>query len=573
MMAMFLSVFILTKRRLHPSVSSLTKGRLFSISPLSKGGLRGVALIAALTSLLALAGCRSTGELRLNLPKGAMVLRTASEDDVPSLDPAIGYDTASWQFEQMIFDTLVRYGDADIELHPDVATSWEASSDARYFNFQLRRDVRFSNGRPLTAEDFRYSIERVLTPATRSRGVEYYRNLVGAAEFEAGRATHVSGIEVPDPYTIRFRLVAPDPIFLHKLAMPFAAAVPREVAEQWKEDFTRHPVGTGAFMLHEWRSGQRIVLVRNPHYFLHDAPRLDAIIELIGVNEELQWLKYEAGEIDFSDIPPAEFPMVMKTPRLKALTIKNLTVRTNYLGMNCQMAPFNDVRVRRAFNYAIDKNKLLALLNGRGVVARGVLPPSLPGYDAAVRGYPHDPAMARRMLEEAGVRDGFAPMLWFRSDQTMMRLAQSVQQDLALVGVNVVLKQIAWGPLLEAVRQPKTVPLFLLGWEADFPDPENFLDVLLSKKQWGSNNDAFFSNPQVEDLLTRARPLADLDKRFALYRQAESIVIEEAPWAFLYHPVSYVIRQPWVHNLVLNPMRPTRFEHVWLSNRRFQTRQ
>jgi len=511
-------------------------------------------------------GCRANGP-PLRLPPGAAVLRIAASDDPPTLDPVAGYDTASWQFEQMIFDTLVRYSDAGVDLVPDLATAWEVSPDARVFTFRLRRDARFSNGRPITSADFKYSIERVLRPALRSKGEEYYRALMGAADFIAGKAAHVAGIETPDPYTVIFRLAEPDPIFIHKLAMPFASAVPREVAERWGEDFSRHAVGSGPFKLEQWISGQRLVLVKNPYYFIKGEPRLDAIVELTGVNDELEWLKFEAGEIDVSTIPPAEFPYVMKTPRLRALTIHEVTVTTNYLGMNCQMPPFTDVRVRRAFNYAIDKHKLLALLNGRGVVARGVLPPNMPGYNPALTGYPYDPEKARRLLEEAGVGRGFAPELWTRPDQTVLLLAQSIQQDLALVGVDVVIKPIAWGPLLEAIRQPKTVPLFLLAWEADFPDPENFLEVLLSRKQWGSNNDSFYYDPAVDALLARAAPLANLAERHALYRKAEEIAVADAPWVFLYHPVTYVIRQPWVHGYTLNPMRPSRFEQVWLSAR------
>jgi oligopeptide transport system substrate-binding protein len=522
-----------------------------------------MALLIAIAALLA--GCGGGDEGLDGFPRGAQVLHLASTDDVPTLDPAAGYDTASWTYEQMIFDTLVRYGDADVELHPDVATSWESSPDATTFTFHLRHDVRFSNGRPVTAADFRYQIERVLNPATSSKGVEYYRSIAGAADFSAHRKPHVDGIETPDPYTIVFHLVGPDPIFPHKLSMPFAAAVPHEVVEKWGEDFSHHVIGSGSFKLKEWRGGERIVIEKNPDYFIKGLPRLDGVVELVGVNEELGWLKFESGQIDVGGIPPSEFPYVMKTPALRKLTHKQVTVTTNYLGMNCQMAPFNDLRVRQAFNYAINKDKLVQVLNGRGVVARGVLPPNLPGYDPSLRGYDYDPAKARALLEQAHLPPAFKPSLWLRADETTVTLAESIQQDLALAGVNVELKPVAWGPLLEAIRQPKNIELFLLAWEADFPDPENFLSVLLSRQQWGSNNDSFYFNPEVDKLLQEAGPTTDLPKRYALYDQAEKIVIGDAPWVFLYYPVTYVIVQPWVHDYVLNPMRPTRFEKVWLS--------
>lgn len=522
-------------------------------------------VVITIVSLLVLGGCRGQSPDGLNLPYNARVLHLASLDDIPTLDPVAGYDIASWSFEQMIFDTLIRYSDAGVNLVPDLATSWEAASDARTFSFHLRHNASFGNGRIVTSTDFKYAIQRVLAPATRSKGIEYYRGIVGAEDFVAGRARSVTGIETPDPWSIIFHLTAPDPIFLDKLAMPFAAAVPGEVVEKWGDDFSRHVVGSGPFMLKEWRSGQRIVLARNPYYFVPELPRVDAIVTQIGVDQELEWLKFQAGEIDVSAIPSAEFPYVMKTPRLRDLTLHITTLSTDYLGMNCRMKPFNDVRVRQAFNYAIRKDKLIAILNGRGVAANGILPPGLPGYDSTVEGYPYNPTKARRLLEKAGVGANFSPTLWMRADQEETIHAESIQQDLAAVGVQAVLKPVAWSALLEAVRQPDTVEFFSLGWEADFPDPENFLEVLFARRQWGSNNDTFYANPSVDALLNEAAPVSDRSKRYALYDQAQRIILADAPWVLLYHPVSYVIRQPWVHDYVLNPMRPTRLEKVWLT--------
>ncbi len=531
------------------------------------GARRALAAVALwLAAVSSAAGCRGAGAPAMpDFAPGAQVLHLAVQDDVPTLDPAAGYDTASWTFEQMIFDTLVRYSDGGVDLVPEIAASWDESPDATVFTFHLRRDARFTNGRAVTAADFKYEIERVLKPATRSKGMEYFREIAGAAEFQAGQAQAVSGIAAPDPWTVVFHLDGPDPIFVQKLAMPFAAAVPREEVERWGEDFSRHVVGSGPFKLAQWIGGQRLVLVRNPGYFIRGVPRLDAVVEEIGVNDDLQWLKFEAGDIDVSRIPPAEFLYVMKTPRLRALTLHIVDLATEYIGMNCGMKPFDDVRVRRAFNYAIDKRKIIALLNGRGVVAEGVLPPGLPGFNPRAKGYPYDPAKARHLLEAAGPGKDFSPTLWMRADRTEMMIGQSIQQDLALVGVHVALKPVAWGPLLEAIRQPGTVALVDLGWEADFSDPQNFLEVLLSRQQWGANNDTFYYNPEVDKLLAEAAPLTGRARRYALYNQAADLVAADAPWVFLYNPVAYVIRQPWVNGYVLNPMRPTRLERVWLS--------
>jgi oligopeptide transport system substrate-binding protein len=521
------------------------------------------ALFIPLLSLFS-SGCRA-GPSPLQFAPDAMVLHLASRDDIPTLDPVAGYDTASWAFEQMLFDTLVRYSDSGVDLVPDGATSWESSADARTFTFHLRPNLRFSSGRLVNSADFRFEIERVLDPANNSQGIEYYRAINGAEQYSRGQAKTVIGIDAPNPETIIFHLTAPDPIFLAKLAMPFAAAVPPETVARYGRDFSRHAVGSGPFMLKEWKSGQRIVMVKNPFYFIKGLPHLDTVIEQMGVDDNLEWLKYETGEIDIAAIPPAEFPYVMNNPRLKALTLKLVTLATDYLGMNCQMPPFNDIRVRRAFNYAINKDKLIAVFNRRGLPATGILPPGLPGYDRSIQGYSYDPAKARQLLEQASLPRNFRPQLWLRADETQMMLAQSIQQDLALVGIQVQLKPVAWSPLLEAIRQPDTVELELSGWEADFPDPENFLAVLFARNQWGANNNSFYYNAQVDALFARAAQLTDMDKRYAIYDEAQRIIVSDAPWVFLYYPVAYVIRQPWVHGYVLNPMRPTRLERVWLD--------
>ena len=521
-------------------------------------------LLLLVPLILLSSGCRS-GPSPLQFAPGAMVLHLATRDDIPTLDPVAGYDTASWAFEQMLFDTLVRYSDSGVELVADAATRWESSADRLTFTFHLRPDIRFSNGRAVTSADFKFEIERVLDPANNSQGIEYYRAIAGAEQYSSGQTKTVAGIDTPDPQTIIFHLTAPDPIFLAKVAMPFAAAVPHETVARYGKDFSRHVLGSGPFMLKEWKSGQRIVLVKNPFYFIKGIPHLDAVVEQMGVDDNLEWLKYETGEIDISAIPPAEFPYVMKTPRLRALTLKLVMLATDYLGMNCQIPPFTDVRVRRAFNYAINKNKFIAVFNRRGVPASGILPPGLPGYDHTVQGYPYDPAKARQLLEQAAIPRNFTPQLWIRADETQMMLAQSIQQDLALVGIHVLLKPVAWPPLLEAIRQPGTVELALSGWEADFPDPENFLEVLFSRKQWGANNNSFYYNPRTDALFAQAARLTDMKKRYTIYDEAQKIIVGDAPWVFLYYPVAYIIRQAWVHDYVLNPMRPTRLERVWLD--------
>lgn len=497
-------------------------------------------------------------------PRRGGVLRLASSDDVPTLDPAIGYDSLSWFFEQLIFDTLLDYDDEG-HLIPRLAASWEVSSDHKTYTFRLKPGLKFSDGSPLTAGDFVFSLQRVIDPATASQGAEFFRGIAGARDFAQGRASRVLGLAAPDSQTVVIRLELPDPLFPHKLTLLFSAVVPRRLLEKPQRDFASHPVGSGPFMLEQWRRGDRIKLERNPYYRNPDAVYLDGVEQLVGVSEQLAWLKFESGELDVAAIPPAEFPRVVADPEYRDRLVKGVTLTTSYIGINCQMAPFDRVDVRRAVNYAVDKAGIIKLISGRGVEAKGVLPPGMPGYDSSLAGYPYDPAKAKKLLAEAGLSHGFATTLWTQNRETDLRVAQKVQQDLAAVGISVEIKTVAWASFLEAIREPGRVPLFDLGWFADFPDPSNFLEVLFHGRNFAANNHTFYNNPEVNELLDIARDTYDVAKRLEILGEVERLVVADAPWVFLYHPITYAAVQRGVHNYRIHPLRPPRLEKVWLE--------
>jgi ABC-type transport system substrate-binding protein len=360
----------------------------------------------------------------------------------------------------------------------------------------------------------------------------------------------------------------PDPLFLDKLALLFAAVVPAERARQLGDDFTEQPLGSGPFVLREWRHGERLVLTRNPRYRRPDRPYLDGVVEQVGVNGELAWLMFLSGELDVSGIPPADFPAIKRDPHPPGQLVHATTLWTQYVGLNCQMPPLDDRRVRQALNYAVNKQDVIALLNDRGVVAKSVVPPGMPGYRSDTAGYPYDPARARALLAEAGQGAGFTTELWTQGSDTDLKIAQKIQRDLSQVGVTMDIKQVAWSSFLEAIRQSKTVPLFDLGWSADFPDPSNFLDVLFHSSRWDANNHSFYANPEFDRLIDRARTVADAEARLALYRAAERILVDDAPVILLYHPISYVMMQPRVHGYTIHPLLPARFTDVWLDPER-----
>ncbi|MEO6025798.1 MAG: ABC transporter substrate-binding protein [Candidatus Binatia bacterium] len=492
------------------------------------------------------------------------VLRLAGPDDVPTLDPALGYDSRSWTYEQHLFETMVTYDDAN-QIVPQLAERWTISADLRTYTFALIPGVTFSDGTPLTAEDAVGSLERVLDPKTRSQGAEHYRGIRGAAEFAAGTTPHVAGLSAPDATTFTIELDEPDHLFLDKMALMFAAVVPAERARALGDDFTDHPLGSGPFMLREWRRGERIVLARNPRYRRPDRPYLDGIVESAGVNGELAWLMFLSKELDVSGIPPADFPLVMRDPAATGTLVKGPTLVTSYLGLNCQMPPLDDRRVRQALNYAVNKQDVIALLNGRGIPAKSLVPPGMPGYTNDLAGYPFDPERARALLREAGQGDGFTTELWTQGSDLDLKIGQKVQHDLGEVGVTLEIKQVAWSAFLEAIRQPKTVPVFDLAWSADFPDPSNFLETLFQSSRADANNHTFYASPAFDRLLARASDTADPEARNTVYREAERLLVDDAPVIFLYHPISYVMLHPRVHGYTIHALLPSRYTDVWLD--------
>src|SRR5690606_29448163 len=229
--------------------------------------------------------------------------------DVSTLDPAIGYDWQNWSIIKSIFDGLMDYEPGSTNLKPHLAESYAVSEDGRTYTFTLREGVKFHNGREVVAEDVKYSIERVLDPATQSPGQGFYLSIAGAQEFIDGEADEVVGIRVIDDRTIEFTTSEPDASFLHKLGLNFAHVVPREAVEAAGGDFGHQPVGTGAFRLREWVLGQRLVLERNPDYFEEGVPYLDELVFEIGVDPNVAFLRLQRGEVDVlgDGIPSARF--------------------------------------------------------------------------------------------------------------------------------------------------------------------------------------------------------------------------------------------------------------------------
>jgi oligopeptide transport system substrate-binding protein len=505
-------------------------------------------------------------------PRSGGALHLALESDVQSLDPALTYDTVSGPVAGLLYHGLVDYDDGT-QLVPWQADGWSLSANRRVYTFHLRPGVKFTNGRLVTAADYVYTLKRILDPKTKSPGEGFYRSILGARTFETNQALPPAGLRAPLPGTFEVELEAPDLSFIYAMAMPFAFVVARETAERYGEDFSQHPDGTGPYTLKEWSRGRRIRFERKPDAARNDPAWLDSIDFMIGGDSTTHLMMFERGELGISDvgvngIPIPDFRRVLRTPALRR-GVEALSMNAiRYLAMNTEIPPFDDVRVRQAMSYAVNKQRLVGLINGRGLPATGVLPPLLPGYNPKLKGYEYNPVKARELLREAGHPEGFSSELWLQDNLAERRMAEAIQQDLAEVGINLRLKTVAGSIFTEGIERRKVAPCNLDGWYEDYPDPGDFLDVLLNGNritEVNCNNHAFYNNAAVNKLLQEAARCPDPERRFHLYQEAEAKVVGDAPWVFLFYPYLHILHQPWLRGCALHAVWEFRYERMWMQ--------
>jgi oligopeptide transport system substrate-binding protein len=515
--------------------------------------------------LMALPAITTTG-CRVRLPELDRLVRRAGGEQIlvltgsrpTTLDPALAQDVVSANYIVEIFSGLVSL-DAKLQVVPDLAARWAVSPDGRTYTFELRRGVRFQSGREVTAQDIKYSLERATDPALQSRVAEtYLGDIEGVRERLQGRAREIAGVRVKDDLTIEITIDAPKPYFLAKLTYPTAFVVDRANVERGR-DWYREPNGTGPFRLARWDEDERIVLVRNDAYYGRK-PALARVEFLLDLGPQATMALYERGELDITQVSVTDIDRATdkKNPLNKELrTVDALDVY--YVGFNVRARPFDDVRVRQAFALAIDKEKLTrVVLRGMATPARGILPPGLPGYNEKLVGLSFDPVRARRLLAETPYQDGagLPPITLVTSGETggLGRVPRALldmwKQHL---GVEVTVRQVDFPTFLQELDRPRNRPqMFELGWVADYPDPQNFLDLLFHSQS--GENHTFYANAEVDRLLEQARTERDQGRRYRLYHEAEQIIVNEAPIVPLYHSRNYVLIKPRVQNAIVAPV-------------------
>ena len=502
---------------------------------------------------------------------GSMII--AYKDDLATLDPAIGYDWTNWPAIKMVFDGLLDY-DSGTQLMPRIAEAMPTvSEDGTVYTFKLRQGVKFHNGRELTADDVVYTITRVLDPNTGSPGAGFYVGIKGAQEFIDGSATTVEGIQALDANTVEFTLSAPDVTFLNKMALNFSFIVPKEAVEEAGENFGHAPIGTGPFILKEWKSGESLTFERNPDYFYEGLPYLDSVIIQVGVAPDVALLRLEKGEIHMMGDPPpgADWTRIANDPAWANRIEKQPQVNTTYIAINTTMPPFDQLEVRQALNHAIDKQRIVQLLNGRATIANQILPPLMPGHDPNYTGYEYDPEKAKALLSEAGFPDGFETSIECISVDPQPKICESFQQDLAKVGIKLTINALAAPNVIEDAGNGKT-PLVWSGglaWTQDYPDPDDFYAPILGcdSNVPGGWNWARYCNEELHAQSIELLAMTDQAARIEAYKPFFKTLMDDAVWVPVINGEYDVAHSEKLHGqpTLIHPEHLFIYETMWMS--------
>ena len=522
-------------------------------------------------------------------PSGGILRRLWA--DPPTMDPHLTTDTTSAGIVVEIFSGLVTF-DTDLRLVPDIAESWTIDNGVVY-TFKLRPGVTFHNGRPVTAHDFKWSIERAANPSTASAVADTYLNdIVGFDDYLEGRASEILGIKVIDDLTLQLTIEAPIAYFLAKLTYPTAFVLDRETVESggrsWWVD---NAVGTGPFKVKEYRIGDRLILERFAEYYREPA-KVDIVHMNLAGGQSMAM--YDNDEIDLTGVGLFDLDSVLdpSDPRNKDLVIAPPGFDVFYIGFNPTKPPFDAVKFRQALNHAVNKELIARdVLSDLVYPAYGILPPDFPGYNPDLKGLRYDPDLAQKLLSESKYAGFLANVergsLFYDSAQRYLQTAASpgtsdlpritlsvpgtggtigldveviLQMWRQVLGVEADIEQVEWATFLEDLDRQK-FQAYTSGWEADYPDPQDFLDILFHSKS--PINHGAYSNPALDAILEEARVEHDPARRIELYQEAEKMIVEDAAWLPRWFTgEQYVLIKPHVKGYKLTPMIVSKLREV-----------
>lgn len=483
-------------------------------------------------------------------PLSAKTLVFCSEGSPENFYPGINTTGTSFDANSQIYSRIVDFERGTTKVIPGLAEKWDISADGKVYTFHLRKGVKwhsnanFKPTRALNADDIIFAIERQWKESNpyfkvTSSNHSYFNDM--------GMPKLLKSVDKVDDYTVKVTLNAAEAPFLSDLAMEYAGIQSKEYADAMlkagtPEKIDQEPIGSGPFMLVQYQKDAIIRYKAFPEFWGGKA-KIDDLIFAITPDASVRWAKLQKGECHVMPYPnPADLDAIRKDSNVTVLEQPGLNI--GYLAYNTTKKPFDDVRVRKALNMAMNKQAIIdAVYLSTGVAAINPIPPTMWSYNKSIKDDPYDPVAAKKLLAEAGFPNGLETDLWAMPVQrpynpNAKRIAELMQADLAKIGVKAEIKSFEWGEYRKRAQAGEH-QMAQLGWTGDNGDPDNFLNTLLgcaAAKSNGSNIAKFCYQP-FEDLVQKAKSVSDQAERTKLYEQAQVIFKEQAPWFTIAHSV------------------------------------
>jgi oligopeptide transport system substrate-binding protein len=524
-------------------------------------------MFAALLITVLLPGCSKRAQT--NGP-AANIFRDALTTEPTTFDPAEVQDVPTADVLQNIYEGLVRWSPQNTVV-PGVAASWTVSKDGKTYTFKIRPGIKFHSGKLVTADDVVYSLSRGFNPKLSSPvAMTYLGDIVGAADVASGKTITLAGVKALDTATVAITIGKPKAYWIDVLTYPTAYILNKDAVNKDPNGAVtdQNEDGTGPFTLTSYVHGEAVDLKAYPNYWA-GPPKIAGIHWPIILDANTRHELYTTGQLDIVDLSAGMVSNDENDPVLSKQVVFFPRATTEYLYLNLKTyAPFADKRVRQAFAYATDKAKIVTVVyQNHCKVANDILPAGIFGYDPNFQSLPFDPAKAKRLLSEAGYPGGVGlpalPIFYAEShpnvEKTVDELRQMYSENL---GVTIELRRTEFATLLQQ-EDNNVLPALVLGWSADYLDPQDFYSLLLHT---GSPQDhTGYSNRRYDALCDAADAEQNQTKRLALYRQAATIAAKDVPVIPLYYQQDPELVKPYVHNLQDSLMRHLPFENLVLG--------
>jgi peptide/nickel transport system substrate-binding protein len=479
------------------------------------------------------------------------VLVMATDEDFPTLDPAVAYENAAFRQIYVMYDRLVTYAGRTGEIQPMLAESWEVGQNGHTYIFRLHKDVRFHDGKPLTAKDVVYSFKRLLEMGKGMAGL--FKGILDK-----------DGITAPDESTVRFQLAFPYPPFVSLLGMSCGAILNSDLVKAHEKDgdfgerwLSEHGAGSGSYILKEWQKETKLVMTRNSMYW-NGKPHLETVVIRFIKDPSRQRILLESGEVDMAeDIDLGELEMVKETEGIVVEEVPGMGI--HFLALNTSKAPLSNRRVRQAIAMGIDFELIMrGVYLEHAIRLNSPIPQGMFGHDPAIPLFSFDPHRARRLLAEAGYSDGFrlSFLVYGATDMdTHVQIARAVQADLSRIGIRVdLVKFPSYSEYLKRVMAGEH-DICMMGWSPDFADPDQNVYTFLHSDSFGEGyNISFFKHDPLDRLIEKARRTQDRKERPGIYSEIFRIAYEEVPYIWLAQRNVRIAYHSWVMGHRINPM-------------------